>query len=408
MASEEYYIGEALIGSGYEVAHVDLIIGSKYGAVGKAFAEALANPTQGHTPMLAVIRPNLPPKPSTLIVPKVTVTNMEDANKIFGPAQAAVAKAVADAVEEGIIPRDKCDEWVIIVSVFVHPKAKDYRKIYQFNYGATKTAIMRALKNYPDINKVLKEKDRAIHPIMSFKVPRLWNPPYLQVALDLLNIEEAKKVVEKLPIRERLILEVGTPLIKAYGVKAIEELRKVRRDAFIIADLKTMDVGRIEVKEAAEATADAICILGVASNATIERAIFEAKKHGIYSILDMMEVEDVIAKLESLRLKPNVVLLHRSVDVEREAAERGEEPKLYWGDIKGIKERFRVMVAVAGGVTPKTAVEAMEQGADIIVVGRYIIRSRDPYRAALQFLDLMPPDPETMRLLMDEDEIPGD
>lgn len=408
MASEEYYIGEALIGSGYEVAHVDLIIGSKYGAVGKAFAEALANPTQGHTPMLAVIRPNLPPKPSTLIVPKVTVTNMEDANKIFGPAQAAVAKAVADAVEEGIIPRDKCDEWVIIVSVFVHPKAKDYRKIYQFNYGATKTAIMRALKNYPDINKVLKEKDRAIHPIMSFKVPRLWNPPYLQVALDLLNIEEAKKVVEKLPIRERLILEVGTPLIKAYGVKAIEELRKVRRDAFIIADLKTMDVGRIEVKEAAEATADAICILGVASNATIERAIFEAKKHGIYSILDMMEVEDVIAKLESLRLKPNVVLLHRSVDVEREAAERGEEPKLYWGDIKGIKERFRVMVAVAGGVTPKTAVKAMEQGADIIVVGRYIIRSRDPYRAALQFLDLMPPDPETMRLLMDEDEIPGD
>jgi len=408
MASEEYYIGEALIGSGYEVAHVDLIIGSKYGAVGKAFAEALANPTQGHTPMLAVIRPNLPPKPSTLIVPKVTVTNMEDANKIFGPAQAAVAKAVADAVEEGIIPRDKCDEWVIIVSVFVHPKAKDYRKIYQFNYGATKTAIMRALKNYPDINKVLKEKDRAIHPIMSFKVPRLWNPPYLQVALDLLNIEEAKKVVEKLPNRERLILEVGTPLIKAYGVKAIEELRKVRRDAFIIADLKTMDVGRIEVKEAAEATADAICILGVASNATIERAIFEAKKHGIYSILDMMEVEDVIAKLESLRLKPNVVLLHRSVDVEREAAERGEEPKLYWGDIKGIKERFRVMVAVAGGVTPKTAVEAMKQGADIIVVGRYIIRSRDPYRAALQFLDLMPPDPETMRLLMDEDEIPGD
>ncbi len=408
MASEEYYIGEALIGSGYEVAHVDLIIGSKYGAVGKAFAEALANPTQGHTPMLAVIRPNLPPKPSTLIVPKVTVTNMEDANKIFGPAQAAVAKAVADAVEEGIIPRDKCDEWVIIVSVFVHPKAKDYRKIYQFNYGATKTAIMRALKNYPDINKVLKEKDRAIHPIMSFKVPRLWNPPYLQVALDLLNIEEAKKVVEKLPNRERLILEVGTPLIKAYGVKAIEELRKVRRDAFIIADLKTMDVGRIEVKEAAEATADAICILGVASNATIERAIFEAKKHGIYSILDMMEVEDVIAKLESLRLKPNVVLLHRSVDVEREAAERGEEPKLYWGDIKGIKERFRVMVAVAGGVTPKTAVKAMEQGADIIVVGRYIIRSRDPYRAALQFLDLMPPDPETMRLLMDEDEIPGD
>jgi bifunctional enzyme Fae/Hps len=404
----EFYIGEALIGDGFEVAHIDLIIGSKDGPVGHAFASALASPKQGHTPMLAVIRPNLPPKPSTLIVPKVTVVGMEDANKIFGPAQAAVAKAVADAVEEGIIPGDKCDEWVVIVSVFVHPKAEDYRKIYQFNYGATKTALMRALENYPGVEKILREKDRAVHPIMGFKVPRLWNPPYLQVALDLLNINDAIKVVQQLPKRERLILEVGTPLIKAHGVKAVEELRKVRKDAFIIADLKTMDVGRIEVKEAAEATADGICILGVASNETIERAVFEAKKHGIYSILDMMEVKDIEAKLASLKLKPDVLLLHRSVDVERTAAEKGRGIELYWGDIKGIKKKYGLLVAVAGGITPDTALKAINQGVDIIVVGRYIIRSKDPYRAAQQFLDLMPPDSETMRLLMDEDEMPGD
>jgi bifunctional enzyme Fae/Hps len=404
----EFYIGEALIGDGFEVAHIDLIIGSKDGPVGHAFASALASPKQGHTPMLAVIRPNLPPKPSTLIVPKVTVVGMEDANKIFGPAQAAVAKAVADAVEEGIIPGDKCDEWVVIVSVFVHPKAEDYRKIYQFNYGATKTALMRALENYPGVEKILREKDRAVHPIMGFKVPRLWNPPYLQVALDLLNINDAIKVVQQLPKRERLILEVGTPLIKAHGVKAVEELRKVRKDAFIIADLKTMDVGRIEVKEAAEATADGICILGVASNETIERAVFEAKKHGIYSILDMMEVKDIEAKLASLKLKPDVLLLHRSVDVERTAAEKGRGIELYWGDIKGIKKKYGLLIAVAGGITPDTALKAINQGVDIIVVGRYIIRSKDPYRAAQQFLDLMPPDSETMRLLMDEDEMPGD
>jgi len=404
----EYYVGEALIGSGYEVAHVDLIIGSKNGPVGHAFANALASPRRGHTPMLAVIRPNLPPKPSTLIVPKVTVSSMEDADKIFGPAQAAVAKAVADAVEEGIIPREKCEEWVIIASVFVHPKASDYRKIYQFNYGATKTAIMRALRRYPDVYKVLKEKDRAVHPIMGFKVPRLWNPPYLQVALDLLSLDETINIIKQLPIRERLILEVGTPLVKGYGVKVIEEIRKIRRDVFIIADLKTMDVGRIEVKEAAEATADGICILGVASNATIERAIFEARKHGIYSILDMMEVEDIERKLDSLRIKPDVVLLHRSVDVEREAAERGEKVVTAWGDIRGIKKKYNVLVAVAGGITPQTAYEAIKQGADIIVVGRFIIRSKDPRRAAEQFLDLMPPDADTMRLLLDEDEMPGD
>ena len=406
--SEEFYVGEALIGSGYEVAHIDLIIGSKKGPAGIAFATALAQPSVGHTPMLAVIRPNLPPKPSTLIVPKVTVNSMEDANKIFGPAQAGVAKAVADAVEEGIIPRDKCEEWVIVVSVFVHPKAKDYRKIFQFNYGATKTALMRALNKYPTVEKVLKEKDRAVHPIMGFKVPRLWNPPYLQVALDVLSVEEAIAVIKQLPVRERLILEAGTPLVKAHGVKVIEELRKVRRDAFIIADLKTMDVGRIEVKEVVEATADGICILGVASNATIERAIFEARKQGIYSFLDMMEVRDVEAKLDSLNLKPDVVILHRSVDVERQAEERGKPLQTVWGNIADIKNKFGVMVAVAGGVTPTTAREAIVRGADIVVVGRYIVKSKDPRRAAERFLDLMPPDADTMRLLLDEDEIPGD
>ena len=406
--SEEFYVGEALIGSGSEVAHIDLIIGSKKGPVGIAFASALMQPTKGHTPMLAVIRPNLPPKPSTLIVPKVTVNSLEDANKIFGPAQAAVAKAVADAVEEGIIPRDKCEDWVIIVSVFVHPKAKDYRKIFQFNYGATKTALMRALQSYPTVEKVLKEKDRSIHPIMGFKVPRLWNPPYLQVALDVLSVEEAISIVNQLPVRERIIFEVGTPLVKAYGVKAVEKLREVRREAFIVADLKTMDVGRIEVKEAAEATADGVCILGVASNATIERAIFEAKKQGIYSILDMMEVKDVEGKLKSLKLKPDVVLLHRSVDVERKAVEEGRPIQTIWGNLREIKEKFNVLIAVAGGITPEAAVKAIEGGADIIVVGRYIVKSKDPRRAAERFLDLMPPDADTMRLLLDEDEVPGD
>jgi bifunctional enzyme Fae/Hps len=139
-----YLIGESLVGEGNEVAHIDLLMGDKDGPVGKAFAAGLSNLSAGHTPLLAVIRPNLPPKPHTLLVPKVTVKNMEDTGKVFGPAQAAVAKAVADSVEEGIIPADKVDDWVIICSVFIHPQAADYRKIYQYNYGATKMALQRA------------------------------------------------------------------------------------------------------------------------------------------------------------------------------------------------------------------------------------------------------------------------
>src|SRR3990170_4423147 len=144
-----YFIGEALLGEGNELAHVDLLVGDKDGPVGKAFASGLSNLSAGHTPLLAVIRPNLPSKPYTLLVPKVTVKNMEDAGKIFGPAQAAIAKAVADSVEENVIPRDKIDDWVIVCSVFVHPQATDFRKMYQYNYSATKLALRRALTGYP-------------------------------------------------------------------------------------------------------------------------------------------------------------------------------------------------------------------------------------------------------------------
>ncbi|MEM2907090.1 MAG: formaldehyde-activating enzyme, partial [Candidatus Odinarchaeota archaeon] len=151
----DYLVGEALLGTDAEVAHIDLLVGDKNGPVGAAFANGLTQLSQGHTPLLAVIRPNLPPKPMTLIVPKVTVQNLEQANKIFGPAQAAVAKAIADAVEEGLIPQDKLEDWVIIVSVFIHPAAQDDRKIYHFNYSATKLALKRALTKYPPLEKIL-------------------------------------------------------------------------------------------------------------------------------------------------------------------------------------------------------------------------------------------------------------
>ena len=399
-------IGEALIGDGLEVAHIDLIIGEKDSPVGYAFATSLAQPSYGHTPMLGVIRPNLPPKPSTLIVPKVTVRTFKDAAKIFGPAQAGVAKAVADAVDEGLIPKEHCDDWVVIVSVFVHKDAADYRKIYQYNYGATKLAIKRAMENYPSLDKVMKEKDRATHPIMGFRVYRLWNPPYLQVALDLTSEENVRKIVEQLPMRERLLLEAGTPLIKNCGIEIVEKIRKMREQSFIIADLKTLDVGRLEVKMAADATADAVCISGLAPNASVEKSIQEAQRQGIYSIVDFMNVTDIEGKLKSLKYKPDIALLHRNVDVETAARERGEELETKWGNLSAIKKLVK-LVSVAGGITPKTSEEALKKGADIIVVGRYIIRSHDPYQAARDFLEKMPPDPDTMRLILDEDEVVG-
>ena len=381
-----YLIGEALIGEGNEVAHIDLLIGDKNGPVGEAFAAGMSNLSVGHTPLLAVIRPNLPPKPHTLLVPKVTLKNLEDVGKIFGPAQAAVAKAVADAVEEDIIPKDKVDDWVIICSVFVHPQANDPRKIYHYNYSATKLAIKRALAKYPTLEKILYDKDRARHPIMGFKVPRLWRPPYLQISLDAPELERTKKIIAQLPGSDRIILEVGTPLIKRYGTRVMNELRQIAKDMFFVADLKTLDVGKVEVDIAYDETADAVVAAGLAPAETLDSFIHEAKRLAIYAAVDMLNVEDPLKKLKSLKEFPDIVILHRGIDQETGRT-------LGLDLIKEIRQTFkdkRFLIAVAGGIVPETAKEALEKGANIIIVGRYVTQSKDIERSVRDFLEVTP------------------
>src|SRR6201988_4451977 len=119
------YIGEALVGEGNEVAHIDLLLGSKDGPVGYAFATALADQKQGFSNLLAVLEPNLICKPATVLITKVTIKGAGQAVQMFGPAQKAVAKAVADSVSSGVIPKDQADSLVIVCGVFIHWDAKD-------------------------------------------------------------------------------------------------------------------------------------------------------------------------------------------------------------------------------------------------------------------------------------------
>jgi 5,6,7,8-tetrahydromethanopterin hydro-lyase len=134
-------VGEALVGEGNEIAHIDLLIGSKTGPVGTAFANALANQSAGHSNLLAVLTPNLLAKPATVLITKVTIKGMKQAVQMFGPAQYAVAKAVADSVADGTIPASSADDLVIVCGVFIHPAAEDNAKILKFNYEATKLSI---------------------------------------------------------------------------------------------------------------------------------------------------------------------------------------------------------------------------------------------------------------------------
>ncbi len=166
MGKKKVWYGEALVGDQEcdEVAHIDLVIGTRGSSVEAALVQALANPRIGHTPLFAVLEPNLMPKPVTLIQNKVTLKTAADVVLQFGPAQAAIAKAVADSVEEGVINPRLIDDLVIIVSIFIHWKAEDKDKIYENNYQATKIAIKRALNQEPHIDEVLAKKDKARHP----------------------------------------------------------------------------------------------------------------------------------------------------------------------------------------------------------------------------------------------------
>jgi 5,6,7,8-tetrahydromethanopterin hydro-lyase len=157
-------IGEALVGEGNEIAHIDLLIGSKTGPVGTAFANALANQSEGHSNLLAVLTPNLLAKPATMLITKVTIKGMKQAVQMFGPAQYAVAKAVADSVADGTIPASAADDLVIICGVFIHPGAEDNAKILKFNYEATKLSILRAMKNLPTASEIAAQKDTVKHP----------------------------------------------------------------------------------------------------------------------------------------------------------------------------------------------------------------------------------------------------
>src|SRR4051794_21762587 len=157
-------VGESLVGEGNEVAHVDLLIGSKSGPVGEAFAHALINQKQGHTNLLAVVAPKLPTKPDTIISNKVTIGGAAQALQMFGPAQAAIARGVVDSVREGVISEGDVDDICIICGVFIHWDATDDKRIFDYNYQATKEAIARALANEPSMSTILDSSEAARHP----------------------------------------------------------------------------------------------------------------------------------------------------------------------------------------------------------------------------------------------------
>ena len=155
---------EALAGTGVDAAHISIMIGTKTGPLAQAYAKARATPVVGHEPLEAILEPNLKVKPETLIIPTVTIRGMRQASMVYGPAQTAVAKAVADSIADGTIPKAAADTLIIITNVFVHPAAVDRQRVYINNYKAMRHVIRRAIEGRPTIDEIIENRNRSKHP----------------------------------------------------------------------------------------------------------------------------------------------------------------------------------------------------------------------------------------------------
>jgi 5,6,7,8-tetrahydromethanopterin hydro-lyase len=157
-------IGESFIGDGAEAAHINTVLGHRAGPVGTAWATALATPSAGHAPFVAVLQPGVPAQPMTLFVNKAAITSDEHGTLTWGAAQAGVACGVADALAEGIIPAADVNELVLIAAVWVNPAASDAELVYANNRAATRAALQAGASAAPTVDQVMHARTRPFNP----------------------------------------------------------------------------------------------------------------------------------------------------------------------------------------------------------------------------------------------------
>ncbi len=202
--------------------------------------------------------------------------------------------------------------------------------------------------------------------------------PILQVALDFIDLPRALKLAGEALEGGADWIEAGTPLIKSAGLDAVRELRKKFPRATLVADMKTMDVGRIEVESAAKAGADVVVVLGLASDSTIRECIEAGRHYGAKIMVDLLEVDELLERAREIeKMGADYIGLHTSVDEQMEG-------KVSFQGVRTIAGKTGIPVAVAGGVNSENAHKAVEAGANIIIVGGAIIKSVDAKKATAE------------------------
>jgi 3-hexulose-6-phosphate synthase / 6-phospho-3-hexuloisomerase len=197
-------------------------------------------------------------------------------------------------------------------------------------------------------------------------------PPILQLALDFVDLHRALHVAERAVPGGVDWVEAGTPLIKSEGLDAVRELKRRFPDKIIVADMKIMDAGRIEVESAAKAGARIIDVLGTATDATIEECILAGKNYGAKIAVDLIAVADPVVRARQVEaLGADYISVHVAIDEQM----RGRNP---FATLAAVSAAVKVPVGVAGGVNSETAAAAVAHGASYVIVGGAITKALDP------------------------------
>ena len=199
--------------------------------------------------------------------------------------------------------------------------------------------------------------------------------PLVQIALDFVNLNRALKVAEAAAAGGADWLEAGTPLIKSEGLDCLRALRRRFPQKTLVADMKIMDVGRIESESAFKAGANVVCVLGVADDSTIKECVEAAKNYGGRVMVDLLGVSDPTRRaMELEKMGIDYIGMHTSIDEQM----RGKDP---FSQLREVSRTVSVPVAVAGGINSETAAKAIDAGASVVIVGGAVIKAKDPQEA---------------------------
>lgn len=198
----------------------------------------------------------------------------------------------------------------------------------------------------------------------------------LQLALDLVNIPEAIKVVKE--VEEYIdIVEIGTPVVINEGLRAVKEVKAAFPNLKVLADLKIMDAAGYEVMKASEAGADIITILGAAEDMSIKGAVEEAKAQGNKILVDMIGIKDIETRAMELdELGVDYICVHTGYDLQAIGQNSFEDLMTIKNVVKNAK------TAIAGGIKLDTLPEVVQLKPDLIIVGGGIANQDDKAAAA--------------------------